>query len=270
VLPKAARPAHIIWRTVFAGFSFGELAIDPNGHMHFTYGAGRPDLQASLDGVSYPVAGVTWHRLGLVNGWQPFSKLNNWGDPAYAVKGGVVYLSGVVRQAVGTNREFAVLPKAARPGRKMYFTIDSWFGASPGTMVISPNGAMIAASSPQSGAQTFTSLDALSYPAPGTTWHSLPVRNGWQIGSKATGGPAYAVKAGVAYLTGSVRRPTLVGVPFAALPAAIRPIDDLLMLAYTGPGNPGNIGVVPGNGLYGDGPAPVFVALTGTAYPLSS
>jgi hypothetical protein len=275
VLPKAARPSHAMYRSItgFAGLEV-TLFILPDGTMQvFSNPVSNAQQFSSLSGVSYPVAGTTWHKLTLINGWTSAQTAStNTGNPAYAVKNGIVYLSGSVKQTSGTNPTFAVLPKAARAGVKMYMT-DYMFLATPGTLVITATGNISALSSPQSDAQGFTSLAAISYPAKGITWHNLPLTNGWTSTPFGTGKPAYAVKNGVVYLSGSLKEPSRASIVFARTPSAIRPASDLNM----------PILVKGGYGYFGVGPNPRmvvastpasnarnFASLAGINYPVNS
>jgi hypothetical protein len=187
------------------------------------------------------VAGTVWHKLPLINGWKSAQQYQT-GDPAYTIKGGVVYLSGSLRQPAGSNRESAVLPKAARPTVKMYVRVFATGGAV-GSLVIWPSGVMQASSSPPSNAREFTSLAAISYPAAGTTWHKLALANGWKPGPAATGYPAYTVKGAVVYLSGSVQHPlaTSVSGVFAIPPTAVGPVYIQALPTYTFNGTPGNV-----------------------------
>src|SRR5215472_4238075 len=57
-----------------------------------------------------PQAGaLAWHRLQLINGWQPVHLL---GFPSYAVRGDIVYLRGALHG--GSTIDFATLPSNAR------------------------------------------------------------------------------------------------------------------------------------------------------------
>jgi hypothetical protein len=161
VLPRAARPAHVEYITVytFAG-THGTLELDPNGKA-FAY-AGSTTSFTSLAGVSYPVASAVRHKLTLRNGWHSEQSVWNSGDPAYSVSGGVVYLSGSLATP-GTNEAFAVLPTAARPAHDLYikvYTLDS----SVGTVLIEPNGVMFAYGPGAVNARKFTSLASISFP----------------------------------------------------------------------------------------------------------
>jgi hypothetical protein len=162
VLPKAARPAYIMYRPIATvSGSVGSVVIEPQGLL----GNYSPLAHqfTSIAGVSYPAPGVTWHKLTLLNGWQSGQPQYTTGDPAYAVIGGVVYLSGALHLPSGSNAQFAVLPKAARPTHVLYLTTHNI--GQVGTVRIETDGRIFAygVADPNSGAQ-FTSLAAISYP----------------------------------------------------------------------------------------------------------
>jgi len=186
-------------------------------------------------------ATFSWHNLSLINGWQPYLPAGSR-YPSYAVKGGVVYLSGTLAQPGGGSSEFAVLPKAARPAHRMYLTVYT-AGGTTGSLEIRSNGDMFASSWPQSNARLFTSLAAISYPAPGATWYKLTLINGWKSAQRlyGTGDPAYAVIGGVVYLSGSLHTNSGTSTWFALLPAAARPAYWLFMTDYTLGGTVGSL-----------------------------
>jgi hypothetical protein len=62
--------------------------------------------------------GFTWHPLHLIDGataWSPTS----YGTPAYAVRDGVLYLKGIVREP-GSIGAFTQLPVGARPSHYLW------------------------------------------------------------------------------------------------------------------------------------------------------
>lgn len=65
-------------------------------------------------------AALAWHRLHLINGWQPVHLL---GFPSYAVRGDIVYLRGALHG--GTSIDFATLPSSARPTHSLLLDIYS-------------------------------------------------------------------------------------------------------------------------------------------------
>jgi len=272
VLPRAARPSRSLYRTVYTyGLTTGTLLIEPDGVMQAA--GSRAGFYTSLSAVSYPVAGFTWHRLTLIHGWKSGQSPYGTGNPAYAVKRGVVYLSGSLKQTSGSNDLFAVLPKAARPAHKMYLTVYT-YAYSTGWLIVGSNGDMYASSSPRSKAQGFTSLAAISYPAPGTTWHRLSLTNGWKPVETPFGSPAYAVIGGVVYLSGSLWQPAGSGNNFANLPRAARPAHFLAIAVFTAGGTSGTVQIA-ANGSSEANSSPYanaqgYTSLSAIAYPRSS
>ena len=76
--------------------------------------------------------------------------------------GPIVYLSGSMHQASGTNSKYASMPTAARPSNDLIFLTYTDAGTH-GTLVLTRS-YLAAGSNPQSDAQGFTSLAAISYP----------------------------------------------------------------------------------------------------------
>ena len=164
VLPVGARPAHIIYRGTYTlDGAFGEAYFEPTGFA----GAGLTTAgkgYTSLAGISFPVPAVTQHKVTLLNGWKSGQTPFGTGAFSYAVKGGIVYLSGGIKQPSGSNALVAVLPKAARPTHNLWITVYT-SSATVGTLHIRPNGQVIVGSAADpSAARTITSLGAISYP----------------------------------------------------------------------------------------------------------
>jgi hypothetical protein len=171
VLPPGARPDFC---TSNEAYTFqgvpGTLGIDPGGTM-LAYAQGgaiynSPSaLFTSLANVSFPAAGVaTWHPLSLMGSWGPVEgdclTSNLPVNPAYAVIGGVVYLTGIISSSGSSNGEFTVLPPGARPTHTLYLTLNE--GPAPhASLEIRPDGAMTVFGS--SFASGVDSLAGLSY-----------------------------------------------------------------------------------------------------------
>jgi hypothetical protein len=190
--------------------------------------------------------GVPWHTLTLLNHWHSEQKFLNTGDPAWAVRDGVVYLRGVMAQspASGTaSGTFAVLPKAARPARKLYLSVDA--DGVYGDLIIFPGGVMNVSSPAPLEAKSFTSLDGISFPLAPTTGHALTMLNGWKAGNHfGTGVPSFWKENGVVHLLGSLVHPTSSGFSsdvFAVLPAGARPARVVYIDTY---GHGGGIGAI--------------------------
>ncbi len=127
-------------------------------------------LPLSLGGGSYagammsrpasPAAQTfTFHDLTLINGWVPLGQGFNEGRPGYAVNGDVVRLRGALRQPSGSNHQFAVLPRAARPTHLLNIMVLTAADA-PGVLEILPNGVIQAFFG---NSTTATTLAGISY-----------------------------------------------------------------------------------------------------------
>lgn len=215
-------------------------------------------------------AGVTWHKLTLINGWKSSQTAYGTGNPSYAISGGVVYLSGSLNG--GTKTTFAVLPAAARPARKLYFTIYTVDGNS-GTLVIRPNGSMSVFSTPASYAALYTSLAAVSYLTTAISQHKLRLLNGWKSSQpqRDTGDPAYAVRGGIVYLSGSMHGGA--NSFFSVLPVAARPARWLDFGMYTQGGAFGYVVINATNGdmfASGSSATQLFTSLAGFSFPAAT
>ena len=215
-------------------------------------------------------AGLTWQGMSLMNGWQPGeSSYAGTGSPAWAVQGGIVYLSGSVVQPSGSNPLFAVLPPQARPVSVLYMTVYT-VSQTQGYIVIYPSGAMYAEASPYSNAQGFTSLAAVSYPAASVTVQPLSLVNGWHSsqGQWGTGDPSYTASGGMVYLSGSLNLPGGGNsAMFAVLPPGDRPSHSLYFNVYTYAGTIGTVGVNPEGDVYAYyGQADQFTSLAGISF----
>jgi hypothetical protein len=130
------------------------------------------------------------------------------------------------------------------------------------------------------GAGYAASVAAKASP-PKITWHKLPLRNGWQAGSKtfgsSLGNPGYTVSNSIVYLTGvadqpsqSVSLPSVIGV----LPKSARPKHCLWFTAYNyAASGESEIAVFP-NGdvevLGTQADQGTFTSLAGIEFPLGS
>jgi hypothetical protein len=216
VVSRRAGPALLAAATVAAS-ALTLLAAGPGAASAAT------DRAASAQPAA---AAVPWHKLTLLNHWRSDQKFFNSGDPAWAVHDGVVYLRGVMDQSprgFTASDEFAVLPKAARPARKLYLTV--YADGVYGDLVIYPSGVMDVSSAAALEAKSFTSLDGVSFPASPTTGHKLTLLNGWKSGQQfGTGSPAFWRNNGVVHLLGSLRAPSgFSSATFAVLPPGARP-----------------------------------------------
>jgi hypothetical protein len=219
---------------------------------------------------SATVAGVTWHKLTLINGWK--SSQSTWitGNPSYAIKGGVVYLSGSLHGGTPSSN-FAILPKAARPAHWLYLAIATQ-NDTLGTLRIQSDGEMSVYSTPATDATTFSSLAAVSYPTAAITEHNFTLTNGWTSAQApfGTGDPAYVVKNGIVYLSGSLKDGT--ASDFGLLPTGARPASIVYRGTYTLQGAFGEAYFEP-TGFAAAGltsASKVYTSLAGISFPVAA
>jgi hypothetical protein len=223
--------------------------------------AGRAPVSASAS------AGVTWHALALKNGWKSAQHLDTTGNPAWAVKGQVVYLSGSLYQPSGSSHEFAVLPAAARPSHAMYITNYTVDGTH-GHLYAKPNGQLFAYGA---DAASFFSLAGISFPARSMAQHRLALLNGWNSSQLRwnTGDPSYALHNGVVYLSGSLHQRVGSSSVFARLPVAARPSHNLYITVDTFDATIGVVYIKPDGTMQAySGEARSFTSLAGISFPV--
>jgi hypothetical protein len=110
-------------------------------------------------------SGFTWHPLHMINGWTAASP-PVYGRPSYAVRDGVLYLSGIL-QAPEPGRggpEFAVLPQGARPTHYLWLSYTNFGADDLGEMEIEPSGEMFAYATTNGSPPVDPSLAAISFP----------------------------------------------------------------------------------------------------------
>jgi hypothetical protein len=211
--------------------------------------------------------------MTMMNGWKSGATLNpTYGRPSWAVRQGVVYLSGSVDQPSGTNPVFTRLPLAARPAHRQYimvYTNDSTIGF----LTVYPTGLVSAKSSAPTNARQYTSLAAVSFPAAGMAMHKLNLTFGWKSSQLkySTGNPAYNVSGGVVYLSGAVHQPAGSNQILAFLPKAAHPAHTFYITMYTDGGPTGQLSIEPNGAIQALGTAArSFTSLAGVSYPVAS
>ena len=271
MLPKYARPTHNLYLAVYtSGDTLGILYVGDDGTLEAYDGSAF--TFTSLAAVSYPTSATTSHKLTLKNGWTSSQSRYDTGDPSYAIRGGVVYLSGSMHTA-GSSQLATVLPAAARPTHRMFILAYTFDGAAPGWLEIMTSGKVYAYGT---GANSYTSLANISYPAAWAKWHNFKLEDGWTSG-KATFGtaaPVYTIINGVVYLNGSMSGAAATTGLWTTLPAGVRTAADVLEIeVYTANASAGGIGVTNSLGLVSSMPfsnAKAFTSLAGIAYPQGS
>jgi hypothetical protein len=160
ILPKAARPAHALFISVYTvDGSTGEIEIEPQGEVDIS-GVGSAGY-TSLATISFPVAATKWHKFKLTSGWKPFTKFGS-AVPAYAVVNGIVYLDGAMDQAPAGTGLWTILPAATRTVHVVDIEVLTTSG-SVGALTLTSNPGVVG-SMPASNAQTKTSHDGVAYP----------------------------------------------------------------------------------------------------------
>jgi hypothetical protein len=143
--------------------------------------------------------------------------------------------------------------------------IKSGFAAVALTSAVTALGAIVGAGS----ASAATAAPAVT----GMTWHQLTPINGWQPGEShyGTGSPAWTVRNGVVYLSGSVLQPSGNSGEFAVLPPAARPSRMLYIAVYTLNDTQGFINIYPNGAMYASASpyshAQGFTSLAGISFP---
>jgi hypothetical protein len=212
---------------------------------------------------------VTWHALSLLDGWRSDQATRNSGNPSWAVKGGVVYLSGSLHKPAGPDSVFAVLPPLARPAHPQFLTVYTVNGTT-GTLVVDTTGQMLVASAPSSDAQDYTSLAGVSFPAASTVVHKLSLLNGWQPHQFNTGDPAYTVAGGVVHLSGAMGQSAPGSDVFAVLPPGARPARVLYLTVLTASA-PGVLMISPDGEMQAyQGSAQEATSLAGVSFPAAT
>lgn len=271
VLPRGARPAHKVFLTVVSGLVGagvpGTVEIGSNGVMRAISAGGSTRKLTSLEAVSFPAAGAHWTSLKLLNGWQSSGPALGTGSPAYAVRNGIVYLSGSL-SASGSSTQFATLPRSARPRSKLFVAVYDNFG-SAGTLEIEPSGAIYGTAE--------IALDGVSYPraAAKLSWHKFKLSTGWTSSQSNynSGDPEYAVAGPIVYLAGSMNFSGSSGSAiFADIPRVAQPVNLIVRQVYTYDETTGAV-VLSTYGIAGSNPgsnAENYTSLAGIAYPRNS
>ena len=158
----------------------------------------------------------------------------------------------------------------------MYLTVYT-YGGTMGLVEILPDGTVYTY---MGGAQQYTSLAGISFPAAADTVHKLALDNGWQSGEPThdTGDPSYWVSGGMVHLSGSVVQPSGTNQIFAVLPKADRPAHDLYIqvMVYTPDNNAraGTVEIDPDGAMWAystwGNAAQMYTSLAGISFPLGS
>jgi hypothetical protein len=161
VLPKAARPTHLMYISVYTfDGTTGFLEILPDGKV-YVQGTDAASY-TSLASLSFPVASTKWHAFKLEGGWKSGASHYSTGAPSYSVINGVVYLTGSMYQATGDTGLWTDLPAAARSKDVLEIEVYTFDGTTGAVAITNSLG--LVSSDPFSNAEAFTSLAGIAYP----------------------------------------------------------------------------------------------------------
>ena len=231
-----------------------------------------PAAPAALAGAGQVSASAPffWHTLPLKNGWASAStKLLATGTPAWAIRDGVVYLRGAIKQTITSGSYiFAQLPQSAWPAHDLYLQVYTNSDV-PGVLYIGADGGMEAY---DGNFAAFTSLAAVSYAAKTLKSSNLALENGWLSSQSPydTGNPAYSVSDGVVYLSGSMHTGGKSRLAFI-LPKAARPSAGMYISTYTFDGTTGMLHIQSTGQVYANGAeATGYTDLANISFPVAS
>lgn len=162
ILPPAARPAHIVYLSVYtlSGHLGGIVELFTNGHVQI-YGSSASGY-TSLANISYPALGAQWHKFTLLDKWKSADSTYGTGAPAYTVIDGVRYLGGSLIASNAPNGLWTRLPAVTRSPSVLEIEVYTFGGGTGGIAVTNSLG--LVASTPFTNAEDFTSLGGIAYP----------------------------------------------------------------------------------------------------------
>ena len=138
------------------------------------------------------------------------------------------------RRRAGKAPTTAALLKG-RPAGPRNVRLRVAYDGSAGWLPILPTGQVYVNGA---ASRSYLSLASISFPVAATKWINLKLATPWRsdASQSGTGAPAYAVIAGIVYLTGSMHQPTPGSGLWAVLPAAARTKADVLDIEVDMPG----------------------------------
>jgi hypothetical protein len=132
-----------------------------------TFSLGGGAGYAASVATSHPATKITWHKLGLMNGWHAAvaDGFKGEGVPALTVSNGVVYLTGVARRAANSASlpAIAILPKGDRPRHYLWFPAFNYAANGESSIEIQPTGKIIVLGNGDDE-NYFTSLAGIEFP----------------------------------------------------------------------------------------------------------
>jgi hypothetical protein len=180
-LPVAARPSGTVYlpTTMCNGWR-GRIIVASNGVV--TLYPQNGDLSKAtcftgLDGLSFPLSQLNATTVVTQNNWVLYGN----GTRGVAVRNdnGVIRLQGAISTTASNGNGLAfTLPTGFRPSATVYQRVDL-VNAKKGRITITTDGsAWISAEDVWRDAQSFTSLEGVTFPLNGGVW-TMSLQNGW-------------------------------------------------------------------------------------------
>jgi hypothetical protein len=222
-LPVNARPPSTIYlpTTMCSGWQ-GRIIINSNGVATMYPHLGdlaKAQCFTGLDGLSFNASVLNHTLINLANNWTNYG--NGTRGPAFRNDNGVIRLQGAISTtSTNNNSLIATLPAAVRPPATVYQRVDLVNGKKGRVTIATDGSVYISSADVWRDAQSFTSLEGVTYSLSASGSWSLTGQNGWtNYGTRA----AAAVSSyGIVRLQGSVYNGT--NSILFTLPEALRPL----------------------------------------------
>jgi len=157
--------------------------------------------------------------LTLINGWKTTTFAT--AKPTAILINGIVHLKGAM-STTGVNTVAFMLPDGFIPSANVFVSVDM-ANDTHGQLSITTDGTVsVKAETSFSNAQSFTSLEGVSFALSTTSYTPLQLKNGWVGGVFGTEIPAVRTFGGVVHLEGGIATNGTNAAPFV-LPATSRP-----------------------------------------------
>jgi hypothetical protein len=226
VIPAAFRPAApVAIKLDMCDATDGRLIIDPDGSTALQSEDNFSEAQCftSLDGASYSLTADGYKKLKLLQGWQTYGEGS--AAPAAHAVGNIVHLEGAMAGGSGTAP--FVLPSPLRPAAAVWLPLDM-SDATNGRIGIFTDGTVfLQAQSNFSEAQSFTSLDGVSFALDSTGFTPLTLANGWAADTvDGTATPSVRLDHGIVTFHGAITLPSGSNNVAFTLPSTMWPSHD--------------------------------------------
>lgn len=213
---------------------------------------------------------AAWQPLAPVNGWTPTQYKTD--HPMVALVAGTVHLRGGL--ANGTASKLFTLPPGFRPSAAVYVPTNVMGGAK-GRLVIDANGDVtVGTEGAFSAAQSYTSLDGVSFQLSTAGHVAMTLQNGWTNTIYGTRAVAAAAFNGVVRFQGAMQTNGGNTVPFV-VPVGLRPATRVYVPVDLCNAKKGRLIIEPTGSVLVDyetafSDAACFTSLEGAFYPMNN